>query len=159
MFGKLMRISDELMWRYYELLSREPMEKIASRRREAERGANPMESKFDLASEIVGRFHSTGAAEAAKQAFIARFRDKELPEDMPEYTLMAPVEGVGLAALLRQTGLAKSTSEALRLITQGGVRIDRQKVANPDLQLKPGTNHVFQVGKRRFARVKVVSEA
>ncbi|RMD69450.1 MAG: tyrosine--tRNA ligase [Gammaproteobacteria bacterium] len=152
MFGKLMSISDELMWRYLELLSREPLEVIETWKRQVEEGLNPMEVKIRLAKEIVARFHGPEAAEEAHRRFVARFRHREMPETMPSFALASPPEGLPLPQILKQTGLVKSTSEAMRLIRQGGVRLDGEKVEDPKLVLAPG-DHILQVGKRRFARV------
>jgi tyrosyl-tRNA synthetase len=152
MFGKLMSISDELMWRYLELLSLRSAGEIAGWREEVTAGLNPMEIKFRLAGELVARFHSAGHAQSARERFVARFRRGDLPEDMPEISLAVP-DGLQIAALLKEVGLVGSTSEALRLIAQGGVRIDGERVEDKSLLVAAGTAHVFQVGKRRFARV------
>ena len=152
MFGKLMSISDALMWRYLDLLSLRPSGEIAGWRDEVAAGLNPMEIKFRLAGELVARFHSAGDAQSARERFVGRFRRGELPEDMPEISL-AGSGGLQIAALLKAVGLVGSTSEALRLIAQGGVRIDGERVEDKSLHVAAGTAHVFQVGKRRFARV------
>jgi len=150
MFGKLMSISDELMWRYYELLSFRSLQDIAALRAEIEAGRNPRDAKVMLAQEIVARFHDAAAAEQALAAFEARFRDGAIPDDMPEVTLEgAPL---GILKVLRETGLATSASEAQRNVEQGGVRIDGQKVEDKAHALAAGT-YVLQVGKRKFARV------
>jgi tyrosyl-tRNA synthetase len=154
-FGKLMSISDDLMWRYIELLSFEPAEKIRQRKRSVENGANPRDVKFDFAREIVARFHGPGAAQSAADDFEARFRRDETPAEMPEVTLTAGGGALSLSQVLKQSGLAASSSEALRLIGQGGVRIDGRKVTDKSLALDPGKRFVVQVGKRRFARVTV----
>ena len=152
MFGKLMSISDVLMWRYFELLSFRPMAAIEALRAECDAGRNPRDAKVMLAQEIVERFHSRAAAEAALARFEARFRQGALPEDMPEQVLHgAPIP---VAQLLKQAQLVPSTSEANRNIDQGGVRIDGQRIADKGLELPAGT-YVVQVGKRRFARVTV----
>lgn len=157
MFGKLMSISDELMWRYFELLSFRPMDEIARLKREVEAGANPRDIKFQLGREIVTRFHDAGAAEAAEAAFIARFQKGALPEEMPDVTLQAPPDaGLGIGTLLKESGLVESTSEAFRLIRQGAVRCDGERVEDRNLVILPGNTHVIQVGKRRFARVSVI---
>jgi tyrosyl-tRNA synthetase len=155
MFGKLMSISDELMWRYFELLSFRPMGEIEGLRRQVAEGRNPMEVKFELAEELVGRFHGRRAAREAKEAFIARFRRGALPEDMPEVTLRAPAEGLPIAQALKLAGLVPSTSEALRMLRQGAVRIDGERVTDRDTVLRPGAAVILQVGKRRFARVSL----
>ncbi len=154
-FGKLMSISDELMWRYFELLSLKPEEEITGLRREVEAGANPRDIKYRLAEELVARFHSEAEARRAKEAFIARFQKRALPEDIPEKTLSAESGALSLAVLLREAGLAKSSSEALRLIAQGAVRVDGERVADGAREIPAGSTHVFQVGKRRVARVSV----
>jgi len=150
MFGKLMSISDTLMWRYYELLSLRPMDEIQALRAEIQAGRNPRDAKVMLGQEIVARFHSPRAAEAALAAFEARFRDGALPQDMPQVQVAgAPM---GILKVLREAGLAASASEAQRNIEQGGVRIDGQRVEDKSLQLSAGT-YVMQIGKRKFARV------
>jgi tyrosyl-tRNA synthetase len=150
MFGKLMSISDVLMWRYFELLSFRPMAEIERLRAECEAGRNPRDAKVMLAQEMVERFHSRKAAEQALADFEARFRQGALPEDMPEVVLSgAPL---GIAQLLKQAGLVPSASEATRNIEQGGVRIDGARVEDKALKLQAGA-YVVQVGKRRFARV------
>jgi tyrosyl-tRNA synthetase len=155
MFGKLMSISDELMWRYFDLLSFRSNEELAQLRADAAAGANPRDIKFLLCEEIVERFHDRAAAEAAREAFIARFRQGEMPEDMPERTLDTDGEGVGIAAALTRCGLTASNSEAFRLIKQGGVRVDGEKVTDRALALKPGFSGVLQVGKRKFCKAHV----
>ncbi|MEJ2061506.1 MAG: tyrosine--tRNA ligase [Gammaproteobacteria bacterium] len=156
MFGKLMSISDELMWRYFELLSFRPMAEIDALRHEIETGANPRDIKFQLAGELVERFHTRTDAEQAQAAFVARFQKGALPENMPEVAFSAPVEGMPVANLLKEAGLVASTSEALRMIKQGAVRIDGERLEDRDLKIQTGTTQVYQVGKRRFARVSVV---
>jgi tyrosyl-tRNA synthetase len=155
-FGKLMSISDELMWRYFELLSFRPMSEIEGFRGEIEQGKNPRDVKFLLAEEIITRFHDSSAATRARESFIARFQKGAMPEEMPELTLSADAEAMPIANLLHQAGLVQSTSEALRMIQQGAVRIDGERVADRKLEIAVGANHIFQVGKRRFARVSVV---
>ncbi len=153
MFGKIMSISDELMWRWFELLSFRPMAEIEKLRQEVAEGRNPRDVKFLLGEEIVARFHSPEAARKARENFIARFQKGAMPEEMPEITLAAGADGLPIANLLRDAGLVKSTSEALRMIRQGAVRIDGEKLADTHRVLPAGETHVFQVGKRRFARV------
>jgi tyrosyl-tRNA synthetase len=153
MFGKLMSISDTLMWRYLDLLSFETTATLQAWRVEVEQGLNPRDVKFRLGKEIVGRFHGPAAGEAALAAFIARFQQGALPDQMPEVSLIAPPGGLGVAQLLKEAGLTASTSEAMRLIRQGGVRIDGEKVAAPGVVLPAGCAHIVQVGKRKFARV------
>ncbi len=155
MFGKLMSASDELMWRYLELLSFESMVTIGKWREEVAEGRNPRDIKVLLAQEIVTRFHSRKAADAALAEFEARFRKGELPEDMPELTVTSTEGVIGIAQFLKQAGLVSSTSEALRMIDQGGVKLDGEKISDRALQLKAGTVAVAQVGKRKFARVTV----
>ncbi len=152
MHGKLMSISDELMWRYFELLSFRPMRDIEALRDECAQGRNPRDVKVLLAQEIVERFHSRVAAERAAAAFDARFRLGAVPADMPEFVLHeAPV---ALVQVLKRAGLVPSTSEATRNITQGGVRVDGERVEDRALELSAGI-YVVQVGKRRFARVRI----
>jgi len=158
MFGKIMSISDDLMWRYFELLSFRPMSEIAGFRQQIEEGANPRDIKFLLGEEIVSRFHDQAAAQKAKQAFIDRFRKGAMPEDMPEVELQAPNEkGFPIANLLKEAGLVTSTSDALRMLKQGAVRLDGERVEDRATLLAPGSEVVAQVGKRRFARVKIRS--
>jgi len=154
MFGKLMSISDELMWRYFELLSFRPAADIASLQRQIEEGRNPRDVKFELAGEIVARFHDGAAATAAEEEFIARFRSGALPEDMPEVALDGDDGGLGIAAVLSQARLTASNSESFRMIGQGAVRVDGERVDDRGMVLAPGA-YVVQVGKRRFARVRV----
>ena len=153
MFGKLMSVSDTLMWRYFELLSFQSLEAIAALRAETESGRNPRDAKVMLAQEIVTRFHSRQAAEAALAAFEARFRDGAIPENIPEISVLgAPV---GILKLLREAGLVASGAEAQRNVEQGGVRVDGNKIEDKALQLSAGT-YVLQVGKRKFARVTIL---
>jgi tyrosyl-tRNA synthetase len=152
MFGKLMRISDELMWRYYELLSARSLAQIEALRREVEAGRNPRDVKAALAGEMVTRFHSAAAAAQALADFDARFRHGAAPEEMPEVALALDGAGLAVPALLKQAGLVPSTSEAIRSIEQGAVRIDGERVADRALRLAAGV-YVVQVGKRRWARV------
>jgi tyrosyl-tRNA synthetase len=152
MFGKLMSISDELMWRYLELLSFESMATIDGWRKEVAEGRNPRDVKVLLAQEIVARFHGRAAAAKALEDFNARFREGAVPDDMPEVEI--PIgEGILLPALLKQSGLTPSTAEALRMIEQGGVRIDGEKVADRTLKFTSAATLIVQVGKRKFARV------
>jgi len=152
MFGKLMSVSDELMWRYLELLSFRPMAEIRRWRGEVEGGRNPREVKVALAQEIVGRFHGKPAAEKALADFEARFRDGAMPEEIPAVALPAGPDGLAITQVLKQAGLTPSTSEALRMIDQGGVRIDGERASDKGRKLGRGT-YVLQVGKRKFARV------
>ncbi len=150
MFGKIMSISDTLMWRYFELLSFRPMSQIEALKAEVAAGRNPRDVKVDLGLELVTRFHSAAAAQAALEDFEARFKQGAMPDDMPEVSLSgAPM---GIVAALKQAGLAPSSAEAIRNIEQGGVRIDGEKVVDRNLSLTAGA-YVLQVGKRKFARV------
>ena len=157
MFGKVMSISDELMWRWFELLSFRPMSEIEGFRRQVEQGGNPRDIKFLLAEEIVARFHDQAAAARARENFINRFRKGALPDEMPEVELPAEADGLPIANVLKEAGLVSSTSEGLRMIRQGAVRIDGERVEDRGLRLMPGTEAVVQVGKRRFARVRIGS--
>lgn len=157
MFGKLMSISDEIMWRYLELLSFRPMTEIEAWRREVAGGLNPRDVKFRLAEEMVGRFHGAAAAQQAWRSFIERFQKGALPDDIPERRLPAREGGLPIANLLKAAGLTASTMEALRMIRQGAVRIDGVKVEDPNLIFAADSCHVFQVGKRRFARIALVA--
>jgi tyrosyl-tRNA synthetase len=158
-FGKLMSISDELMWRYFELLSFKPLAEIAQLKRRVEGGGNPRDVKIELAKEIVARFHNAPAAEAALADFVARFREKTLPTDLIPQILPVDATGVRLANVLKEGGLAASTSEANRKIDEGAVRIDGERVTDRGRTLKAGADHVLQVGSRRFARVQLVQKA
>jgi tyrosyl-tRNA synthetase len=153
MFGKLMSISDDLMWRYFELLSFRPMPEIEGFKQEVADGKNPRDIKFLLGEELVARFHDEPAAKQARENFIARFQQGAMPEDMPEKTLAAPDGVLPIANVLKEAGLTSSTSEALRMIQQGAVKIDGEKVSDTKQEIASGTTHVYQVGKRRFARV------
>jgi tyrosyl-tRNA synthetase len=156
MFGKVMSISDELMWRWYDLVSARGNDEIATFRRETAEGRNPRDIKVLLAKEIVARFHSARAADAGEQEFNDRFRAGAAPDDMPSVTLPGEeAGGLGMAAVLKQAGLAPSTSEAVRNIEQGGVKVDGERVADRAQRLGAGT-YVIQVGKRKWARVTVV---
>lgn len=154
-FGKLMSVSDELMWRYLELLSAEPMSTITRWRGEVEQGRNPRDIKVLLAQEMVTRFHSCKAAEDALAEFEARFKQGVLPDDMPEVSVASVNGAIGVAQLLKQAGLVASTSEALRMIDQGGVKLDGEKIGEKNLQIKAGAVVVAQVGKRKFGRISV----
>ena len=154
MFGKLMSISDDMMWRYIDLLSFQPINVVAGWKKEITDGRNPRDIKVGFAQEIVARFHSRAAAEAALQDFEARHHGG-IPDDLQEITLLAGDAGLGIAQLLKQAGLTPSTSEALRMIEQGGVRLDGEKVTDKALTIAKGKTVVAQVGKRKFARVTV----
>jgi tyrosyl-tRNA synthetase len=151
-----MSISDELMWRYFDLLSFRSNEEIAQFRKDVEGGTNPRDVKFLLCEEIVARFHDASAATSARETFVERFRQGAMPDDIPEQKLDTGGEGIGIAAALSQCGLASSNSEAFRLIKQGGVRIDGEKVSDRGLTLEPGFNGVLQVGKLKFCKTEVV---
>ncbi len=153
MFGKLMSISDDLMWRYFEVLSFRSLEDIAGLRKAVDDGMNPRDAKFELGLEIVARFHSEADAEAAKQEFINRFREGAMPDEIPELELASEDGRLGIAHLLRGAGLVSSTSEAFRMIKQGAVKIDGQRVEDRSLAIDKGTTNIYQVGKRKFARV------
>ncbi len=154
MFGKIMSISDTLMWRYFELLSFEHSDKITSMKRSIDEGVNPRDIKFELAKEIVGRFHGgSKAGTDAMRNFIARFQKGETPEDMPDVELTAVDGSLMLPRLLKEAGLTASTSESMRLIQQGGVRMDGERLSDPGVAIPRGETHVFQVGKRKFAKV------
>jgi tyrosyl-tRNA synthetase len=155
-FGKLMSISDALMWRYLELLSADSSAAIRAKRDAVARGANPRDVKFDFAREIVERFHGRAAAEAAAQAFNARFRDHEAPADIPAVTVQpSGAPAMGIAQVLKQAQLTASTSEASRLVEQGGVKVDGEKITDKGFALPSGRTYVIQVGKRKFARVTI----
>ncbi|MEX0731084.1 MAG: tyrosine--tRNA ligase [Aquisalimonadaceae bacterium] len=155
MFGKIMSVSDTLMWRYFELLSFRPMGELNELRAKVEQGANPRDVKFLLAEEIIARFHDQAAATAARESFIARFQQGAMPDEIPEREVQAEGGSVPLATLLRLAGLVDSSSEGNRMISQGAVRIDGERVEDRGLVLPVGACHVVQVGKRRFARVRV----
>jgi tyrosyl-tRNA synthetase len=156
MFGKLMSISDALMWRYYELLSFRALADIAQLKRAAEQGRD---IKLELASEITARFHDAAAAERAQRDFLSRVSDKAVPQNLPVKVLAVEAGGLRLANLLKEAGLAASTSEANRKIEEGAVKIDGVKVGDRGLTLKAGAEHVFQLGARRFARVRLEPKA
>jgi tyrosyl-tRNA synthetase len=153
MFGKIMSISDDLMWRYFEVLSFRKLEDIAELRRSVEAGSNPRDAKFELGIEIVARFHNEALAETAKSEFISRFQQGAMPEEIPEVALASQDGQLGIAYLLKGAGLVSSTSEAFRMIDQGAVKIDGQRVEDRSLQIEAGSRNIYQVGKRRFARV------
>ncbi len=155
MFGKVMSISDELMWRYFELLSFRPISDIESLKAAVADGRNPRDVKFELASEIVARFHDESAADAAKAEFISRFQKGAMPEEIAEVVVASKDGSLGIAYLLKEADLVNSTSEAFRMIKQGAVRIDGERVEDRGLEIQAGTSHIFQVGKRKFARVQL----
>src|SRR5690349_2588146 len=153
MFGKLMSVSDELMWRYVELLSFAPLDEVARWKREIEAGGNPRDVKIRFAQEIVGRFHDRAAAGAALDDWNARFRDGGMPADLEERTITVATDGAAIAQVLKSSGLVPSTSEALRMIEQRGVKVNGDTVSDKALRLQAGVTYVLQVGKRKFARV------
>ena len=157
-FGKIMSISDELMWRYFELLSFRPLEEIEQIKKDVKKGANPRDIKFLLAEEIVDRFHEAGAGEKAKEEFIARFQRGETPKDVPLFMIEADQQGIPIAKILKEALLVTSSSAGTRMIKQGAVKIDGEKIDNPKLKIEPGTIAVFQVGKRKFAKVEVTKK-
>ncbi len=153
MFGKIMSISDELMWRYFEVLSFRSLDDINTMKKSVADGMNPRDAKFELGLEIVARFHSEADAESARQEFIARFQKGAMPDEIPVKALDSQDGQLGLAHLLKGAGLVSSTSEAFRMIKQGAVRIDGERVEDRALHIEAGTTHIYQVGKRKFARV------
>jgi len=157
MFGKLMSISDELMWRYFELLSFRPMAEIKLWMQECEQGANPRNYKVKLAQEIIERFHDSDAARKALENFEARFQRGAIPDEMDELEFKIEGSSYCIANLLKDAGLTVSTSEAIRLINQGAVKIDGEKVSDPKLEISVNAESVYQVGKRKFARVKITT--
>lgn len=157
MFGKVMSISDDLMWRYYDLLSFRAIEDIAALKQQAAEGRNPRDIKIELAKEIIARFHSDADAEAAHQDFIQRFSKNALPDDIPELTLTIEGDNLPIAQLLKEAGLVESTSEALRMIKQGAVKLNGDvKVEDSKLVFEKGSSTIFQVGKRKFVKVTLV---
>ena len=154
MFGKVMSITDDLMWRYYDLLSFRAIDDIAALKQQAVEGRNPRDIKIELAKEIIARFHSDADAEAAHQDFIQRFSKNALPDEIPEVTLTLAGDSLPLAQLLKEAGLVESTSEALRMIKQGAVKLNGEtKLEDSKAEFAKGSSEIFQVGKRKFARV------
>ena len=153
MFGKIMSISDDLMWRYFEVLSFRMLEDIATLRKSVDDGMNPRDAKFELGAEIVARFYSEAEADAARQEFVSRFQQGAMPEKITDVSLVSDDGKMGISHLLMRAGLVSSTSEAFRMIKQGAVKIDGQKIEDRSLELQAGTSNVYQVGKRKFARV------
>ncbi len=156
MFGKLMSISDDLMWRYFELLSFRPMKDIKELQKQARAGTNPRDIKMQLADEIVARFHGHATAQQAHEEFINRFRHGALPESMPEIEFTLVDTGIPVGQMLKQSGLTASTSEAFRMIDQGAVKIDGERVTERDTMINRTGTYVFQIGKRKFARIRVI---
>lgn len=155
MFGKIMSISDDLMWRYYQLLSFKSLDVIEGYKQDIANGTNPRDIKITLAKELIERFHDEAAAEAAHQEFINRFQKGAMPDEMPEHELTPENGEIAIANLLKDVGLVASTSEAMRMIKQGAAKIDGEKVADNKVVVTAGTTAVFQVGKRKFAKVTV----
>ncbi|UTP72713.1 tyrosine--tRNA ligase [Alteromonas sp. LMIT006] len=155
MFGKVMSISDDLMWRYYDLLSFKPIAYIDELKAKVAGGTNPRDIKIELAKELIARFHDDAAAESAHQDFIQRFQKNAIPDEMPEFEFALEGE-IGLAQLLKQAGLVASTSDAMRMAKQGAVKIDGDKVSDPKLSITDKGQAVYQVGKRKFARITLV---
>ena len=155
MFGKIMSVSDVLMWRYFELLSFRSLEDIADVKQRVSDGMNPRDAKFELALELVERFHDAKAANAARDEFIARFQQGAMPDEMPELELASNEGKLGIGHLLRDAELVSSTSEAFRMIKQGAVRINGERVEDRSLEITSGTTNIYQVGKRKFARVNL----
>lgn len=157
MFGKIMSISDELMWRYYDLLSFKPLEEISDLKQQVAAGANPRDVKIVLAKEIIARFHDEAAAEAAHQDFTQRFSKNALPDDIPEVTVTADTDTMPIANLLKEAGLVDSTSEAIRMIKQGAVKLNGEtKIEDTRLEVAKGSSDIYQVGKRKFAKISLV---
>lgn len=155
MFGKVMSISDDLMWRYFELLSFRPMDEVETFKQQITDGTNPRDIKFELGKELVARFHDQAAADQAQANFIARFQKGAMPDDIDEKTVAAVDGELGLPQLLKEAGLCASTSDAMRMIKQGAVKIDGEREDNQKLKIAAGTTQIYQVGKRRFAKVTV----
>lgn len=155
MFGKIMSISDELMWKWFELLSFISEKEIKTLRKEVEAGKNPRDVKFILAEELVDRFHEAGDGNKCKEAFLERFQKGQIPDDIPAITLEIDSPSIPLVNLLKNTALTSSTSEASRLIKQGGVKIDSIKVDDPKLEIQKGSEAIYQVGKRKFLKIKI----
>ena len=155
MFGKIMSISDDLMWRWFELLSFISEAEITSLKQEMDAGKNPRDIKFILAEELVNRFHTAGDGEACKEAFLQRFQKGLMPDDIPNISVDIDGDSIPLVNLLKNTEMVASTSEAARLIKQGGVKIDSEKVEDPKLEIAKGSEAIYQVGKRKFLKIKV----
>ena len=153
MFGKIMSISDELMWRYYEVLSFRPLQEISRLKAEVSKGRNPRDVKFELAEEIVSRFHDRASATREKAEFISRFQQGAVPDEIAEVRVTSKGGKLGIASVLKEAGLVSSNSEAFRLIQQGAVRLDGERVEDRGLEISAGSTHIYQVGKRKFAKV------
>ena len=156
MFGKIMSINDEKMWRYFDLLSFRSLAEIEDLKKQVNDGANPRDIKFKLAEEIIERFHDQKAANAAQADFIQRFQKGAMPDDIPEKELKVTDDTIAIGNLLKDAGLVNSTSEAIRMVKQGAVKIDGEKVEDPKMILSSGVSAVFQVGKRKFAKIRII---
>ena len=156
MFGKIMSISDQLMWRWFELLSFIPEKEIEVLKKQIEEGANPRDIKFLLAEELVDRFHSDGQGSKCKEAFLQRFQKGQIPEDISSLTVKIDGDSIPLPNLLKNSEMVSSTSEAMRLIKQGGVKIDSVKVEDPKLEIQKSSEALYQVGKRKFLQIKII---
>jgi tyrosyl-tRNA synthetase len=156
MFGKIMSISDELMWRYYDLLSFKPIEEIEQLKIDMANGTNPRDIKIALAQELIARFHNKADAEAALQDFIQRFQKNAIPDEMPEIEVIIDAQGIAIGNLLKQADLVASTSDAMRMIKQGAVKINGEKVTDTRFVVQQKGENVYQVGKRKFARIRLV---
>ncbi|NNJ72701.1 MAG: tyrosine--tRNA ligase [Enterobacterales bacterium] len=155
-FGKVMSISDELMWRYFELLSFRPLAEIEQLKVAIANGMNPRDVKFQLAGELISRFHNEAAATAAQQAFINRFQKGAMPDDIPQQEMSISEKQIPLTHVLKNAGLTSSTSDAIRMLKQGAVKIDGEKVIDSRQMIDSGTEQIYQVGKRKFAQIKIV---
>lgn len=158
MFGKIMSIADDLMWRYFALLSFRPMQEIEQWKLACQSGANPRNYKVSLGQEIVARFHGEQAAISALEAFEARFQRGALPDDMEEVQLKVDGNGLAVANVLKMAGLVESTSEAMRMVKQGGVKIDGEKLEDAKAVIAAPSQHIYQVGKRKFARIEIIPD-
>ena len=156
MFGKIMSISDELMWRWFELLSFISQKEINNLRKQVDEGTNPRDIKFLLAEELVDRFHETGQGASCRESFLQRFQKGSLPDDIKEISLTIESDSIPLTNLLKNTDMTSSTSEAMRLIKQGGVKIDSEKVLDPKKEIQKGSEAVYQVGKRKFLKIRTL---
>jgi len=156
MFGKIMSISDELMWRWFELLSFISEKEINNLRQQVDEGTNPRDIKFLLAEELVDRFHETGQGASCRESFLQRFQKGSLPDDIKETSLTIESDSIPLTNLLKNTDMTSSTSEAMRLIKQGGVKIDSEKVLDPKKEIQKGSEAVYQVGKRKFLKIRTL---
>jgi tyrosyl-tRNA synthetase len=156
MFGKIMSISDELMWRWFELLSFISEKEINNLRQQVDEGTNPRDIKFLLAEELVDRFHETGQGASCRESFLQRFQKGSLPDDIKEISITIDSDSIPLTNLLKNTDMTSSTSEAMRLIKQGGVKIDSEKVLDPKKEIQKGSEAIYQVGKRKFLKIRIL---